>query len=89
MFSDTGYAVYVLWDIAPRRFRNWYVNVESPYRRTSFGFDTFDQELHIVVDPDLTWRWKDVENLDALVEAGMFSTAEKESIWGWGRQAAS
>ena len=88
MFPDTAYAVYVHWDLSPRRFRNWYVNLEAPYRRTTIGFDTFDHELDIVVNPDLTWRWKDEDDLAAMVKAGAFDPAYAEAIWESGRQAA-
>lgn len=37
----------------------WYVNFERPFQRTPIGVDTFDLLLDLVVDPDLSYRWKD------------------------------
>lgn len=43
--------------------RHWYVNLERPaVRWTSAGLaglDTVDYDLDVVVNPDLTWAWKD------------------------------
>ena len=35
-------------------FSRWYVNLESPYRRTRLGFDFEDHMLDIVIQPDLS-----------------------------------
>jgi uncharacterized protein DUF402 len=35
-----------------RRFRGWYVNLQSPFRRTAYGVDIVDHTLDIVVRPD-------------------------------------
>jgi hypothetical protein len=45
----------------------WYINLQTPYRRTVLGFDYLDQELDIVIDSSLmAWSWKDEEKfLDA------------------------
>jgi hypothetical protein len=47
-------------------FANWYVNLEEPGVRWDdraaggvAGVDIVDQDLDIVVRPDLTWVWKD------------------------------
>ena len=43
----------------PRAGR-WYVNFELPFRRTSFGIDTFDLLLDLIVDIEsLSYEWKD------------------------------
>jgi protein associated with RNAse G/E len=45
----------------------WYINLQTPYQRTTLGFDYLDQELDIIIDPSLSaWSWKDEEKfLDA------------------------
>lgn len=44
-------------------FTNWYVNLEEPGVRWDdgevAGVDIVDQDLDIVVRPDLSWEWKD------------------------------
>jgi protein associated with RNAse G/E len=50
---------------------NWYVNLQTPLVRTAIGFDYLDQELDIVISPDLkTWRWKDEDRLADAVARG-------------------
>ena len=45
------------------RFANWYVNLEEPGVRwddaTLAGVDIVDQDLDVLVWPDLSWEWKD------------------------------
>lgn len=47
------------------RFTRWYVNLEESGVRWDdgpvAGVDIVDQDLDIVVTPDLAWRWKDEE----------------------------
>jgi predicted RNA-binding protein associated with RNAse of E/G family len=64
------------------RFVCWYVNLQQPLRRTPLGFDTFDQQLDVVVAPDRRWEWKDVEEFDDLVVAGILSGTEHAAIRG-------
>ena len=60
----TGAAHSVWWfrDEAGR-FVNWYVNLEEPGVRwddgTLAGVDIVDQDLDVLVWPDLSWEWKD------------------------------
>jgi hypothetical protein len=44
----------------------WYVNLQEPLRATRLGFDTFDQQLDIVVAPDGRWEWKDEQEFEDL-----------------------
>ena len=55
-------------------FRGWYVNFERPYVRRSDGIDTDDLELDLVIDPDGTRHWKDVEFLNQRIDEGRFDT---------------
>ncbi|SHM32403.1 DUF402 domain-containing protein [Cryptosporangium aurantiacum] len=61
------------------RFRNWYVNVETPPVRwadadsTAAGFDSDDLELDVVIAPDRSCVLKDEDELDAAVRAGDLS----------------
>lgn len=53
----------------------WYVNLQAPLRVEGSRFDTTDQALDIVVDPDGAWAWKDEDELAALVALGAFDEA--------------
>ena len=53
------YSVYLIWDHGTDRFICYYVNFQLPYARNHYGFDTYDLELDIVVEPNGEWRLKD------------------------------
>jgi Protein of unknown function (DUF402) len=59
---DAGHSVWWFRDDAGR-FTSWYVNLEEPGVRwddgSVAGVDVVDQDLDIVVRPDLSWEWKD------------------------------
>ncbi|HLF76567.1 MAG TPA: DUF402 domain-containing protein [Dehalococcoidia bacterium] len=57
------------------RFRGWYVNLQSPPRRTSYGFDIADLALDIVARPDRSWYWKDEDELAMGLAAGACTPA--------------
>lgn len=70
------------------RLRFWYLNIETPLRRTGLGFDYMDQTLDIIVSPDLReWRWKDEEELAQAVELGVYTAEQAEDIRAAGEQA--
>lgn len=50
----------------------WYVNLEMPMRRTPIGFEAMDLMLDVVVEPDLSWSWKDRDEFDEIVARGIF-----------------
>lgn len=75
------HAVHVMWRRGSREFVGWYINLQECLRRTHLGFDTMDQELDIVVRPDLSeWVWKDEALFERAQEAGRFSPAQAREI---------
>jgi hypothetical protein len=77
---DAGYSVDHYWSQSTDEFRGYQINLQEPLRRTSLGFDTFDQELDIVVTPDRSWHWKDVDNFERAVRRGVFSHEEGTAV---------
>jgi hypothetical protein len=72
-WPGAGAAVLHFWDEAwtPTSF---YVNVEAPLVRFDLGFDTFDHDLDVVVEPDRSsWRWKDEDVVAEGIELGVYS----------------
>lgn len=65
------YSIDLVWHHASDTFLCYYVNFQLPFTRSSYGFDTFDLELDLVIEPDLRWRWKDVEEYRRGVETGI------------------
>jgi hypothetical protein len=68
------YSVWKFFDGAV--FRHWYVNFEQPVVRRFDGIDTDDHQLDLVIEPDGTTRWKDVEDLGPCVSSGRMSVAQ-------------
>jgi predicted RNA-binding protein associated with RNAse of E/G family len=79
IYPNDAHATHVMWD-KERRFIGWYINLQEPIRRTSIGFDFLDQELDIVVKPDLSWFWKDSEHLAQAQAIGLFSSEQVKEI---------
>lgn len=73
------HAVWVGWEENWSPY-GWYVNFQRPYQRTSYGIQTMDLMLDIVVDQDRTWRWKDEDEFEALVTPGFISEAEARCV---------
>lgn len=74
-----AHSISVLWD-ADWNFRSWYVDLQEPLRRTRLGFDTRDQALDVVVEPDGRWQWKDENHLAELTGLGAFTPEESAAI---------
>jgi predicted RNA-binding protein associated with RNAse of E/G family len=85
MFPGKPYSVLT----APRDrgFSGWYVNLEAPFVRTEIGVDTSDNALDVVVAPDLSWRWKDEDTMQAWIDIGVFTPEEVERFYEEGRDA--
>jgi hypothetical protein len=91
MFPGAAHSVWLYWRTGgpARAFIGYYVNMEEPFRRTHVGFDTNDHALDIVVAPDLIWRWKDREELDAIESAGGYSAGFAQAVREEGERAAA
>ena len=68
MPTGAEYQVLHFWDEG--RFAGWYVNLERPRRRRGSCFDSLDRHLDLVIAPDGTSAWKDVDEAETAVSAG-------------------
>lgn len=76
-----AHTIWAMREAGQAQLRCWYVNLQTPERRTSIGFDAMDQELDIVITPDLSaWRWKDEDKFERMAAEGVFSTDEARAI---------
>jgi hypothetical protein len=76
-----AHSIELMWEAGTHKFRFWYVHLQEPLRRTSIGFDTMDQMLDIVINPDRTyWRWKDEDEFSEAEAMGVYSHAKVASI---------
>jgi hypothetical protein len=78
----------VFWDAGMANLKFWYINIDAPYERTRFGFDTWDMFLDIVVQPDRkSWRYKDEDEFSEAVDAGIFTALEVAEVRASAAQA--
>lgn len=74
------YCVIVFWEGADRRFSRWYLNFQEPFVRHGPGIETLDHVLDIVVAPDGSWRYKDLDELAEAVALGLFDEARADRV---------
>lgn len=53
-------------------FAGWYINLQEQFSRGKERFRTMDLTLDLLISPDGTWRWKDEDELEVLVAAGVY-----------------
>lgn len=83
-------AVIRRWDTGAGNFRGWYVNLEMPWQRSPFGFDSRDLILDVTATDDLSsFSFKDDEQLSWVTEQGGLTEADAAWIREQGRQAAA
>ena len=81
MGPGDAHSLLGLYDGPQGKLSSWYVNLESPNRRTSRGIDFEDHVLDIVISPDLSvWRWKDEDTLETAVRLGLITVDKAEEI---------
>jgi hypothetical protein len=86
-FPDTPYAVLLTWNV-DGVFDGYYLNVQSPLRRTVAGFDYVDWFLDVEIPPDRsTYRWKDEDELAEAVARGLVSEGQAHDIRWAGERA--
>lgn len=73
---DAMYSTWLMWDISGV-FGGWYVDFHLPWRESRLGYDTTSLAVDIVVDAGGDWSWKDREELDELVAAGVVAEADR------------
>jgi hypothetical protein len=79
--AGEAHSIWAIWASEGGELAAWYVNLQEPLRRTTIGFDTRDNMLDVVVEPDLTtWSWKDEADLDDGVRTGLLSAAKAGEV---------
>lgn len=78
MFPGARHSVWLFWEGsgASRRLLRYFVNLEAPFRRMPFGFETEDHTLDIVVTPQFECRWRDEADFDDHVALGFYTQGQ-------------
>jgi predicted RNA-binding protein associated with RNAse of E/G family len=75
LLQDVPYQIIHFWH-DDGSFRGWYVNFEEPHQRHGTIFDSIDWHLDLWLPPDGTHEWKDEDEADAAVAAGVLRADE-------------
>jgi len=74
------YSICVLWQQSTGEFERYYVNFQLPFRRSKVGFDTLDLDLDLLVERDLTMRWKDSDEYEEALSRGMITAEWRDGV---------
>jgi hypothetical protein len=74
------YSTIYFWQDDTDKFLCYYVNFQLPFQRSQMGFDTLDLELDIIVNPDLSFEWKDLHEYQKGIEGGILLKAWTDKI---------
>ena len=80
LMPDAAHAIHLWWLPPDWRFGGWYINLQEPIRPTPLGYDFMDHILDVVVEPDLTWHWKDEDELATAIGMGLLDQERASAI---------
>ena len=66
----TWWCTWLMWDALSGDFLRYYVDFLRPVARRGHLLDTLDLGLDVVVAPDGSWSWKDLDDVALLQERG-------------------
>jgi hypothetical protein len=68
------YATILFWHNASNNFLCYYINFQLPFERRGCGIDTLDLDLDLIINPDFSQEWKDLDDYQKAIDSGvMFS----------------
>ena len=82
-----AHAIGHFWNDRTDEFRGHYINLQTPLRRTPYGFEAIDHVLDIVVSPDGAWHWKDEDEFAEAESIELFTRSEVQAIRAEGERA--
>jgi YD repeat-containing protein len=82
---EDAHSLDLFWDEA-WNFLGWYVNLQTPLRRSPLGFDMTDHALDVWVEPGGRWAWKDEADFAEAQRLGVFDAREAEAVRAEGRR---
>ena len=62
------YSPILFWNHESNQFLCYYINFQLPFQRNHNALHTLDLELDLVVNPDLSYKWKDLDDYQNAVE---------------------
>jgi len=65
------YSTIYFWNGNSNEFLCYYINFQLPFQRSHCGIDTLDLDLDLVINPDFSYEWKDIEDYRIAIEKGI------------------
>ena len=65
------YSTMYFWNGSNNEFLCYYINFQSPFQRTHCGINTLDLELDLIINADLSYEWKDLDDFQKATEHGI------------------
>jgi len=65
------YSTVLFWNDSSHEFLCYYINFQLPFKRHDCALDTLDLDLDIVIHPDFTYEWKDVDDYQKAISHGI------------------
>ncbi len=65
------YAISYFWNDKSNEFSCYYVNFQLPFQRSHCGVDTLDLEIDLIIEPDFSYRWKDLDDYQKGIDSGV------------------
>ena len=65
------YSTVFFWDDKSNEFLCYYINFQLPFKRKHCSIDTLDLDLDIVIHPDFSFEWKDLDDYQKAIESGV------------------
>ncbi len=62
------YSTIFFWHNESNEFLCYYINFQLPFQRSHCGVDTLDLDLDLIIAPDLSHEWKDIEDYQKAIE---------------------
>jgi len=74
------YSTIYYWNHTSNEFLHYYINFQLPFKRNHQSVDTLDWELDLIINPDFSHHWKDVDDYQKAIQDGLISTKWAKEI---------
>lgn len=65
------YSTIFFWNHESDEFLSYYINFQLPFKRTQYSVDTLDLDLDLIIHPDFSYEWKDVDDYQNAISHGV------------------
>ncbi|MCI0610546.1 MAG: DUF402 domain-containing protein [Anaerolineae bacterium] len=62
------YSTMYFWNHESNEFLCYYINFQLPFKRSDCGIDTLDLDLDLLINPDFSFEWKDVDDYQKAID---------------------